>query len=283
MRRRKLLRIVRRASDAQGFQLFNRFDSLWKLFLEICRHNGDELIVIVIDAIDEYEEQIQVSMTKRIVDLLGSEPEFSIKFFITSRPNVPATFVLRSAATQCIRLNLEENQIAINEDIKLVIRQRLDALVDRGRCDPETRDRLQELLVNKADRTFLWVSMVLSLLEVRRFLTPRDLHGLAKKLPSDLRAFNKNFLGTIPAGDAKLAGKLLRIVVASSRPLCEKEVQAIFAMDEQQAPEGSSPIQGTGLRLDSIQMLLGPLVRDLGSKIHLIHQSLKEYRCTLLN
>ncbi|KAF2816085.1 uncharacterized protein BDZ99DRAFT_457997 [Mytilinidion resinicola] len=109
MHRRKLLRIVRRASDAQGFQLFSRFDSLWNPFLEICRHKGDELIVII-DAIDECEEQIQVSMTKRIVNLLGSEPEFSIKFLITSRPNVPATYVLKSAAIQCIRLKLEEKQ-----------------------------------------------------------------------------------------------------------------------------------------------------------------------------
>ncbi|EKG09964.1 hypothetical protein MPH_12926 [Macrophomina phaseolina MS6] len=276
-RRRKLLRIVRRASDKQGFQLFDRFDALWNLFLEICQHEKAGSIVVVIDAIDECEEETQIFIADRIIRLLGSEGKAPIKFFVTSRPNAPATYVLKQTVIQHANLKLEGKQSAINEDIKLVIRQRLDALVDRGRCDPKTRDRLQELLMEKADQTFLWVSLVLSLLEMRRLLTQRDLQSLVEKLPSSLQTLYEHLLRSIPKEDAELAGKILRIIVAAARPLSEAEIQTILAISERADAEGLSHLQVKYPTLESIQVLLGPLVRVLGSRVNLIHQSLKDY------
>lgn len=276
-RRRKLLRIVRRASDNQGFQLFDRFEALWNLFSEICQHEKAGSIVVIIDAIDECGEEIQVSITKQIVRLLGSKDEAPVKFFVTSRPNTPATYFLKKSGALHINLNLEEKQGAINEDIRLVVRQRLDALVERGKCDPNTRDRLHALLMEKADRTFLWVSMVLSLLEMRRLLTQRDLQGLVKKLPSSLQTLYEHLLRSIPPEDADLAGRLLRIIVAAARPLSEAEIQTVLARDEQGDTDDLSRVQPMYPTLESIQVLLGPLVRVLDSRITLIHQSLKDY------
>ncbi|KAF2454898.1 hypothetical protein BDY21DRAFT_325395 [Lineolata rhizophorae] len=277
IRRRSLLRIVRRASDSQGFQLFNRVDALWNLFMEISRHEKAGSIIVIIDAIDECEERTQISVTERIVHLLGLESEVSVRFFMTSRPSAPATYVLKQAPIQYISLNLDENQGAINEDIKLVVRQRLDSFVQRGRCDRETGNRLQQLLLEKADRTFLWVSIVLSLLEARRFLTPFDIQGLVQSLPSDLKTLYGQFLASIPLEDRVFAGRLLRIIIASARPLSENEIGIILTIDWTSSPITSSPVHTISPTLESIQVLLGPLVRVLDSKVHLIHQSLKDY------
>lgn len=277
VRRRKLLRIVRRASDRQGFQLFDRFDALWNLFLEICQHEKAGPIIVIIDAIDECGEESQVSVTERIIHMLGPDGQSPIKFFVTSRPNSPATYVLKQTGIQHVNLNLEAKQSAINDDIKLVVRQGLNALVDRGRCDPKTRDRLQEMLMEKADQTFLWVSMVLSLLEMRRLLTQNDLQALVKKLPSSLQTLYGHLLRSIPSEDAELAGKVLRTIVAAARPLSEAEIQTILAIDEQDGTDELSNLQVMYPTLESIQVLLGPLVRVLDSKISLIHQSLKDY------
>ncbi|EKG10098.1 hypothetical protein MPH_12697 [Macrophomina phaseolina MS6] len=284
IRRRTLVRVVRRASDNQGLQLFDRFDALWNLFLEVSLHKKAGPIFVIIDAIDECEERKQTSIIDRIVQLLESESKAQIRFFMTSRPNTPATYVLKRAPVQHTRLRLEERQGAINSDINLLIQQRLDALVDQGRCNPETGRRLQELLMDKADRTFLWISMVLSLLEMRRLLTSfEDAQKLVEKLPSDLRRLYEHFLESIPEEERGLAGKILRTIVVCARPLCEKEIATILAIDQTRLPGNSLHIQASGIGLEAVQALLGPLVRVFDSKVHLIHQSLKEYLIQLGN
>ena len=278
-RRRKLLRLVRKASDLQGAQLFNRFDALWDLLVDITRHETAGSINVIIDAIDECEEGVQVMIVNRISRLLKSDVANPMKFFITSRPNTPAIHAFQETSVQYARLSLEDNQKALSEDISRVIRQRLELLVKRGSCDPKTRNRLENLLLERADQTFLWVSLMLELLERRRLLLPGDLQTIAKRLPPNLAALYEQFLESIPPEDRNVAGKLLRIITISARPLSVEEIMILLEVDM----ESSTEADQLGFSLDSLEVLLGPLIRVSDSRIYLVHQSLKEYLIDLGN
>lgn len=116
------------------------------------------------------------------------------------------------------------------------------------------------------------------LLERRRLLTSPNLQAVVQHIPLDLTSLYMRFLEAIPPGDAGLAGRLLGMIRASVRPLAADEIK-IFLLIEQVNDSLSSPdADHTFFSLESIQMILGPLVRMLDSKVRLVHQSLGEYR-----
>jgi ankyrin repeat domain-containing protein 50 len=279
--RKRLLHVVKRASDLQGSHLFDRFDALWDLFVEILHQESVESVNIVIDAIDECDEWVQRMIMERIVELLKSKTILSVKFFLTSRPSTPAVHALNENLISYVRLSLEEKHKAIAQDVNLVIRQRVEAMVRRGKCEPQTRVVLEEMLMKNADRTFLWVSLVLPLIEQRRHLETSDLPNIARQLPEDLTTLYLNFLHSIPEDDRILAGKLLRIVVASARPLNIDEIKLLLIIGPSHHTVSALEAEPAVSRLESIRMILGPLIRIFESKVYLVHQSLKDFLLNL--
>ena len=273
--RRQLLRLVRKASDAQGFQMFYRFEALWNLFIQIIRDKRAGSINIIIDAIDECEDETLV--VERIAGFLGDSSLKSVKFFITSRPTTSIARVLRASLNETIRLPLEEKQDLISKDVNLVISQRLEEIVSRGGCNPGTRTYLEKLLITKADRTFLWVTLVLSLLEERRLLQSSEIEKIAAQLPPNLTSIYEQLLYSIPTNDREVAGRMLRNLVVSARPLDGDEFGILLAIRTENRSLSSLGSQDILFGLDTAQAVLGPLIRISQSRIALVHQSLKDY------
>ncbi|KAF2836483.1 hypothetical protein M501DRAFT_920690, partial [Patellaria atrata CBS 101060] len=274
VQRPRLLKIIRKASELQGRRIFRQFDTLWDLFVDIVRQENIPSINIVIDAIDECDEATQVLLVGRIARFLKLEPGLCIKFFITSRPTARAVQVIEESAVDLIRLKFEDSQDLIARDINLVVKQRVELLVKRGGCPLNFRPQLEELLVSKAENTFLWVSLVLSSFEKRRVLTPSDLQNLGQ-LPSDLQSLYKSFLQAIPKGDRKLASDILHIIIVSARPLNAWEI--CIMLNEGSLDSLELKTAGPHMTTESIKILLNPLVQVRDSQILLIHHSIKEF------
>jgi len=117
-------------------------------------HATAKLDQSIVDAIDECDERAQKVVVERVSKLIRADVATSVKFS-----------ALKEHSVHHSRLCLEEKQDAMSEDVNTVIRQRLDSL---SNCHPHIRSRHEEILINKADRTFLWVSLTLSMLEHRR-------------------------------------------------------------------------------------------------------------------
>ena len=274
--RRGMLKLVRRACDSQGFQLFNRFEALWNLFLQIVRDKRIGSINIIIDAIDECDQNTQFTIIERIVELLNVCASTSVKVCITSRPVRTVTAAIQGSQSQILQLQLEDMHDVIGHDVNLVIRQRMKELVRKGICKPSTSAHVEQVLVSKADRTFLWVHLVLPLFEGRRLLPDSDVERLAAELPPDLASVYEKLLYSIPLGDRILAGKMLRVLVSSARPLNGTEL-GILLFITPETRSTSSFVKEEMYDLEAAQTLLGPLIRVSESRISLIHQSLKEY------
>lgn len=275
--RKRLIQVVRKASDLQGTHLFNRFDALWDLLVEILYQEATSPITIVIDGIDECDDIVQKMIVDRIVDLLKSTTLLSVKFLLTSRPSSTAVYTLEQNLSSYVRLSLEEKQNEITQDVNLVIRQRMETMVRTGKCEPQTRLVLEEMLMRNADRTFLWVSLVFPLLEQRRHLESVDLPNIVMQLPENLSNLYQSFLNSIPADDRLLAGKLLRILATAARPLNIDEIRSFLIIGSSHHTISALEAEPGIGRLESIRMLLGPLIRISGSRVYLVHQSLKDF------
>jgi ankyrin repeat protein/nucleoside-triphosphatase THEP1 len=280
-RRRKLLRVVRKASDRGGMQILRQFDALWDIFVQIACDSRVASISVIIDGIEGYDRKTQTRLIGRISELLKSEPAMRVKFFITSRPTAPAFQSIDANSGQVLVLRLENEQQMIGEDVNMLIHQRLEAVTRRGNCKPSTRDELEKILISKAGRTFLWVSLVLPLLEDRLVLGPTDIESIAAQLPPDLALIYERLLYLISLPDRELVGRLLRLIVVSARPLSGEELSILMAIAPEQRSVAS--LQDDRLVMDSRMILaaLGPLVRVCDSKISLVHPSLQEYLINL--
>lgn len=275
--RRNLLGLVKKAAKLQGFHLFGRFDALWDLLVEITRNEKHDSIIVIIDAIDECDDKTQRLIMSRIIRMITSDGVPSVKFFITSRPNTPAVHLLNSSSAPSVRLSLEEQQDTINKDIHLVIRQRLESLVARGKCEEPTQHKLEDMLVAKADSTFLWVSLNLKWLEDRLHVQPSEVDKLVQKLPPNLPLTYQRNLEAIPRDDIDLASKLLRILAVKARPLTVDEISILLSVRPSHRKITMLDVDRSRFRLESIQTILGSLIKVIDSRVDLIHQSVKDY------
>ena len=276
--RRRLWRLVKKASDAGGFNIFSQFDALWNLFVQLARTETRYSIIIIIDALDELEKNVQSRVVARIIQLLTNVTITSVKFFITTRPTAEGVAGVQITSPQVLHLSLVDSKEDIDKDIKSVVHYRLGRMVREGICTPAVGDRLEEMLVAKADQTFLWITLVLPLLEERRILLVTDVEKIAKlDLPVSLAAVYEHLLLLIPEEDRALAAKILRLLVVCDRPLACEEVSVMLTITPNHRSALSLREDNLSLGQNSIQTLLGPLVRIHDSRIVLLHQSLKEY------
>jgi ankyrin repeat protein len=277
---RRFLKIVKKALDRGGIHILRQVDTLWDIFAQIACDNKVASISVIIDGIEGYERRTQAMLVGRISELLRSDKAANVKFLITSRPNLAALRSIDASSAQVILLRLEDEQEMIGKDVNLFIHQQLQVLVDRDGCTPATRDILEEVLVSKADRTFLWISLVLPLLE-ERFVVATDIQSVTDLLPLDLTLAYERLLYLIPSSDRKMVGRLLCLIAVSARPLSGDELSILLAI--LMGHRTALALQDDQLPMDNrmICAALGPLIRVCGSKISFVHPSLTKYLISL--
>lgn len=277
-RRRKLVRYIKSAYDLQGSHLVENFSELWRIFKVIASDKRMGPVNVIVDAIDECEENTRNRFIEEIVALVGKPQSTDtsaspcIKFLFISRP------LLGRQWTPNL-LQLED--VNIEEDLRLVIQTKIDSIARRTNCKPETRSYLEQALYSKADQTFLWVTFVLRILEKTYLGSQKDFQRIVDEMPQGLAAVYERFLHSIPAGYQDVAAKLLHFIVGSLRPLALGEVRILLSLQDHHrtlvdVEEDAQP----NIR-ETVEGILGPLVRILDSRIHLIHQSVKDYLLSL--
>ncbi|KAF7883632.1 uncharacterized protein EAF02_005552 [Botrytis sinoallii] len=254
VRRRVLIKHVKAAYDMQGAHLTDNFNELWRIFTAITNDRKVGHLNVIIDAIDECEDNTR----DRFRPLLWRK-------YTLARESTEHTLSIE---------NLNSNN---ESDLHLVIRTRLDAIVRRTQCRPETREFLEHALYSRADQTFLWVTVILHILERTYLTSQNDFQRIINKLPKGLTATYERFLLTIHSDYQNIANKLLHFIVGSMRSLSLDELRILLAIQphhrnmEQVEEECQQNISET------IQGILGPLVRISDDIVSLVHQSAKEF------
>ncbi|VUC37594.1 unnamed protein product [Clonostachys rosea] len=277
--RPQLLRLAMDAFRKNGEKLQNEIDELWRIFITAAKHNYSHWVICVLDGLDECREEDRT----KLFQLLGSfynapKPAqgFQLKFLITSRPYLDIEYLFRELPS--IRLAGEKCLDAICEDIKLVVKDGLRKL----NLTSDVQDMLEHRLVRPANRTYLWVHLVLEdLRDPKHKKTRKGFEKALNSLPKSLEAEYDKILSRINLNRRYAAEILLRIVADAYRPLSLSELDVAFELAT--GGQDAQTLNDLDLGLDEdstasrLRNLCGLFIYIDNSKIFLIHQSARDF------
>ncbi|PWW78753.1 hypothetical protein C7212DRAFT_355414 [Tuber magnatum] len=248
-------------------------DTLWDILIESVAKGGCGEVIRVVDALDECEEvtlgRFMHNVTRLPVSQTSDTP---LKFLVTGRPYLKIERGLSSWATT-IRLKGENEVNSISADVTLLIDKGINEL-ESIRENPGGLGYLRSVLMSSADRTFLWVSLVLEILKDSEDDSPEGFADIVSTTPRDLAELYTKILNKSASYDK--ARQILHIVVGAARPLTLREMNIAFRMrrnqksvkDQRDLPQGFEK---------TVKNLCGLFVRIIDSKIYLVHQTAREF------
>ena len=210
---------------------FEELSVLWKIctacFDDPCL--GD--VICVLDALDECEAQDRGQLLTWLTQFIGSHPPGStnIKFFLTSRPEIGIADILEDSAIR-IRLEIHEDRDWLSNDIEDFISYNISALPVLRKWQHARKEQLRSRLIKNADRTFLWVSLVLQKLPFESQMSETGLAMMLSQIPDRLEDIYREILMTIPPGNRKEAKTMLAILAMAQNPLSQDELQECWAI-----------------------------------------------------
>jgi hypothetical protein len=137
-------------------------------------------VTLVIDGLDECEgsgRTVILSWLAKHVSTLTTSASSNasfLKVLMTSWPETCIADTLRIRDLPEVRLKLEDQSENVSADVERVVRAKLDDLAEFRRLSDDERDRLERQLLGNAERTFLWVSLFLDMLQTSALATSRS-------------------------------------------------------------------------------------------------------------
>jgi hypothetical protein len=271
--------LLRHAFDAfefKGLDMFDEFESLWDILSNITRDPEAINLVIILDGLDECESVSQGKLLENINKLYGHKDLNTkpfLRMILLSRPEtIIQNLFCQNAAI--VRLRGEDEPENISKDVELVVRSHIKDLVGKG-LPLDTLLVLQKALIDRADRTFLWITLIIDLLEdaAREGASQKELEDLLDT--RDIDALYAHLLQKFVTMDR--SKKLLQMVLAAARPLTLKEVNVALAVSPQQF---SFKELKSNLRYpieNHIKTLCGHFIRIIRSKVYLVHQTARDF------
>jgi ankyrin repeat protein len=273
-----LFKYAAREKCTKGKRILDQFNTLWNIFLSSVADPACANIFFVIDGMDECDQssrnQFIGALHKASSDTRAlASSSAALKVFVTSRPLES----LRSGpfSPPTISWQAEEEMELINNDIALVVRARVGTLAARRQLAQDIQDRLVERLIGNADHTFLWVTLVLEMLERSTNASESAFNIIIDTLPSDLDGIYNKLL--TQSSDIQMAQKVLHIIVAAFRPLTLREINIALAIQ----PDHKT-MEKVKRSLDpsidyALREICGPFIRVNNSKVNLVHQTAKAF------
>ncbi|PGH15678.1 hypothetical protein AJ79_02272 [Helicocarpus griseus UAMH5409] len=267
--------------EKTGKKLQTDVDQLWKIFKNAVTDERAQRVTCILDALDECREDDCRLIIQFLSDFYNrpSSPNSKscVKFLITSRPyyNIKLSFGNHPPN----RLRGEEKTKEVSEEIDIVVKANICTLARRVGLHKKERDRLLEKLLTMSNRTYLWWHLVFEKLQQADKRTWKAFDELIEDIPETLDQAYEKLLTT---ANSRIRGKtetLLRIVVGARRHLTLAEMDIAFQLGK----ESSHAQKFEDLDLDGdklaerIQELCGFCVCIEDSRVHLIHQTVKEF------
>ena len=280
----RLLQHAFKEYKLQGSALLESFDALWGILLSLLQDKSRKGIFLVLDGLDECGDSTKSRLTDSIVKLYKSlvQPPDSqkpgkikgtardlpfLKFFITSRPDNS----IKAAFRDIPRLRGENEIEAISQDVNLVIKSSLQELS----IPAQFKKSVQTKLINGADQTHLWTSLVLKLLRdaLINAVSENDIHSVLNSHHIyDL--YNHMLRRSSNPVQARL---LLQILLAAARPLTLDEMNIALSITPSHQTLASIMSELKHPAENYIFSLCGHFIRVIRSKVYLVHQTAKEF------
>ncbi|KAK7409151.1 hypothetical protein QQX98_008644 [Neonectria punicea] len=264
-----------------GSSMVQSFSSLWGIFLRIMKDPKAGSLYVILDALDECEQVSCHQLLESISDMLAeslhtTRSDTTVKFLITSRLFLHQSYANTKEPLQS-QISIDDGQIGYVEDLEKFIREQVDNISLNRRYSSDVREYLFQTMISKVDRTFLWTHVVLASVEKSFLTSTKDFQKIIASIPEDLANTYKRYLSAIRSGHQDDASHLLKLLLASSRPLNLDELNIAFTMDSSHVTTEDVMGDPQNAIAHTVQGILGPLVRVSGPQVSLVHQPVKEF------
>ena len=250
------------------------FRTLWNIFKSAIADPNCGKVICVVDGLDECGKSTRdlfIESLVKLYSMVGKDSNEFLKFIVTSRPYPSIERQLSKSPT--IRLKAEDETDDISSDISRVVRARVGSIASQRSLSLAVQADLEERLIHNADRTFLWVSLILKMIEDSARVSKKALEDMISSIPSALDAVYDKILQQ--SSDHKHARKLLHIVVAAIRPLTLDEINVALFIRPNNRSHDDLDLEPS---IDStVKDLCGLFVRVIDSKVFLVHQTAKQF------
>ncbi|KAI2637009.1 hypothetical protein GGS26DRAFT_546781 [Hypomontagnella submonticulosa] len=226
-------------------------------------------------------EVVVKNSTSKFKMLVTSRPENQIKIAFQARARGQTGGLEPIRVQRIIRLRGEDETDAISGDITKVVRAKVDDLICQG-LPQELLEDIEAELLAKADRTFLWVSLILNLFEqkVESGASRRELDKLLRN--RDIY----NIYGELLAShsDSPRSRRILEIILAATRPLTVDEISIALAVtpEDDRTRLGTATFDNVEYDLvypfeNHIKSLCGHFIRIIRQKVYFVHETAREF------
>lgn len=159
--------------ETDGDKLVPYFSELWSILVSASANSKAGEIMCILDALDECQDRDRNQLISAVKDFcLGTHKSSKLKFFITSRPYelIGRGFRELERNSCIIHLSGENDKEAkvMSREIDLVIARRVNDISNQLSLEKDERDMLAQQLTAVENRTYLWVSLTLNVLEISR-------------------------------------------------------------------------------------------------------------------
>ena len=183
-------------SKGKGFT--KEFDILWNIFLDVISDSESRVVICILDALDEGSHSTREQLLNPITKLFADPRSHRVKFFVTSRP-FPSIHT-RMKKFPSIRLEKEIDLLGTIHDIKLVVQTRVSKISADKTMSLDQQNHLENILLKDADRTFLWISLVLDMIEDIPSTSRRALDEMLSTIPTRLEDIREGSIANSPKG-----------------------------------------------------------------------------------
>ncbi|KAK1585139.1 WD40-repeat-containing domain protein [Colletotrichum navitas] len=263
-----LIERLRKKYDHAGKQIFedvNSWDVLSRTLLFILQDLGSRTTYLVIDALDECE----TDLSQLLHLIIQASSTTQAKWLLSSRNRRDIEQVIRPRESQTrLSLELKENAELVSRAVNTYISQCISQLaVLEG--DVLQQDRIRSEIQQKANGTFLWVSLVIQELHKAEVWEVMD---IINDIPAGLDKLYERMIRQIESQGRDRPNhcwKLLSTVAAAYRPLHLEELRVLVDLPPS--------VSATQQNIAAIAGRSGSFLTIRDNVVYIIHQSAKDF------
>lgn len=257
---------LRKLWDDENRRVFSTTVSLrdlWGIFLAMVDQCECRKVFVVIDALDECASAGMIDLL-RLITRTGLDMPRKLKWLLTSRPLDAAEQTLLAGHEQ-VQVSLELESAHISRAVDTYISHKVGELNCRHRYGPGLRQKIESELMEKAEGTFLWVSLVCKRIEK---LHERDVLLAIRDTPPGLRALYSRVFSELGQGDSSMVKRCMRLLKAmmlAFRPLAIAELESVIGLGHEEA-----------IRPEVVERCTSFIMMRKNS-VEFVHQSARDY------
>ena len=279
-----------RALSLHSHTLTTDFDALWELLLGTARDTGLHEVICVLDGLDECRKDERDQLTQKLKELYRGRDQSvqptqraNVKFFVTNRPylDIESSFSQGNFLPSVVRIDAENRPDSISSDVELVARSHMDDIGRMMKLRPEIQEAVLSMILEKKDSTYLWQKHAFEAISEQNPGSLDEWRSVITQLPPAVELLYKDLLSQSP--DVGKATKILKIVVAATRPLTLSEMDIALTMESGPATYDDLQLCGDEYIAIHVRHVCGLFVKIVDGKIHLIHSTARSYLLKQVN